>query len=59
MDVPAVTIYPKKYQNEDCLFLNVWAPFSQDHPQDNVAELLPVIVWHYGSAFVEGGGTVP
>lgn len=36
---------------EDCLYLNVWAPQN--------AQSLPVMVWIYGGAFVEGGAFYP
>jgi len=36
---------------EDCLYLNVWAPQN--------AQNLPVMVWIYGGAFVEGGAFYP
>ncbi|KAL6704031.1 hypothetical protein ACN47E_008795 [Coniothyrium glycines] len=59
MDVPEFTISPKKYQSEDCLTLAIWSPLKSSQIRYNKTELLPVIVWLYGGAFVEGGGTVP
>ncbi|MEJ2007378.1 MAG: carboxylesterase family protein [Acidobacteriota bacterium] len=37
--------------NEDCLYLNVWAPL---HP---AKKPLPVMVWIYGGGFVNGGSS--
>ncbi len=37
--------------NEDCLYLNVWAPAKTDKP-------LPVMVWIHGGAFTGGSGSV-
>ncbi|KAJ7124805.1 Carboxylesterase [Mycena crocata] len=39
-------------ENEDCLFLNVWAPTTQ-------AKRLPVVVWFYGGAFSFGTASIP
>jgi para-nitrobenzyl esterase len=39
--------------SEDCLYLNVWVP---EHRQ---AERLPVMVWIYGGALVNGSATTP
>ncbi|WP_162925165.1 carboxylesterase/lipase family protein [Aurantiacibacter odishensis] len=39
--------------SEDCLYLNVWTP--ADSPSEN----LPVMVWLYGGAYNEGGGSSP
>jgi len=36
--------------NEDCLYLNVFAP-----PNATANSHLPVMVWFYGGAFIEGG----
>ncbi len=38
-------------QDEDCLFLNVWAPAG--------AEGLPVLVWFYGGSFLFGSASDP
>jgi para-nitrobenzyl esterase len=35
--------------NEDCLYVNVWAPVERG------AKKLPVMVWIYGGGFVNGG----
>ncbi|KAJ6549620.1 Alpha/Beta hydrolase protein [Mycena vulgaris] len=40
--------FPTEPFSEDCLTLNVWAP-------DQQSEMLPVIVWFFGGAFVQGG----
>lgn len=37
--------------NEDCLYLNVWAPSKK------AKELLPVLVYFYGGGFVTGDGS--
>jgi para-nitrobenzyl esterase len=39
--------------SEDCLNLNVWTP------ADYSGEKLPVMVWFYGGAYNEGGGSMP
>jgi para-nitrobenzyl esterase len=48
--VPGMTV---SHVDEDCLLLNVWRPARQSD------ELLPVLVWIYGGAFVTGGGALP
>src|SRR5579872_3833832 len=37
--------------NEDCLYINVWAP------RDHGSSLRPVMVWIYGGGFVIGGSS--
>jgi para-nitrobenzyl esterase len=39
--------------SEDCLFLNVWTPAKTGN------EKLPVMIWLYGGAYGEGGGSAP
>ena len=39
--------------SEDCLYLNVWTPATTG------SERLPVMVWLYGGAYNEGGGSAP
>ena len=39
-------------QGEDCLYLNVFTPVNMEAD-------LPVIVWFYGGAFIEGAGSNP
>lgn len=39
--------------SEDCLYLNVWTP------AETADENLPVMVWLYGGAYNEGGGSAP
>jgi para-nitrobenzyl esterase len=39
--------------SEDCLNLNVWTPAKR------AGEKLPVMVWFYGGAYNEGGGSMP
>ncbi|UQZ37345.1 para-nitrobenzyl esterase [Paenibacillus sp. PK3_47] len=38
--------------SEDCLYLNVWSPESED-------TLLPVMVWIHGGTFITGAGSQP
>ncbi|KAK7436644.1 hypothetical protein VKT23_019051 [Stygiomarasmius scandens] len=45
---------PPPPEDEDCLFLNVWAP---DGAQDD--QLKPVVVWIYGGAFAFGTSSLP
>ena len=39
--------------SEDCLFINVWTPSLTATPK------FPVMVWIYGGAYTDGGGSVP
>ena len=39
--------------SEDCLYLNIWTPATSGE------ERLPVMVWLYGGAYNEGGGSSP
>jgi carboxylesterase 2 len=41
-------------ENEDCLFLNIWAPAS---PSEDVKK--PVVVWIYGGSLEFGTASVP
>ena len=52
-DVPE-TVTPPNTFNEDCLFVNVWAPWQEKKSKD----LLPVIAWIHGGAFKTGGGNI-
>jgi carboxylesterase type B len=47
-------ILPTTEQSEDCLTLNIFRPRNS-----SCHEQLPVFVWSFGGAFVEGGGSVP
>jgi para-nitrobenzyl esterase len=49
---PAGTI--REGTSEDCLYLNVWRPAGAQ-----AKEMLPVMVWLHGGAFVGGGGSDP
>ncbi|KAJ6572144.1 Alpha/Beta hydrolase protein [Mycena capillaripes] len=42
---------PPPPENEDCLFLNVWAPAS-------TGESLPVVIWIYGGALAFGTASI-
>jgi len=42
-------------QDEDCLYLNIWAPRIPIVKKEKV----PVIIWVVGGAFQEGGGHAP
>ncbi|KIJ25759.1 hypothetical protein M422DRAFT_785412 [Sphaerobolus stellatus SS14] len=44
---------PPPSEDEDCLFLNVWAP------QTDSETLKPVLVWIYGGAFAFGTASIP
>ena len=39
--------------SEDCLYLNVWTPAASANAK------LPVMVWIYGGAYLEGAGSTP
>ena len=39
--------------SEDCLYLNVWTPAS------SASARLPVMVWIFGGAYLEGAGSTP
>jgi para-nitrobenzyl esterase len=39
--------------SEDCLYLNVWTPAASPNAK------LPVMVWIYGGAYLEGAGSTP
>lgn len=52
-DVPE-TVTPPNTFSEDCLFVNVWAPWQEKKSKD----LLPVIAWIHGGAFKTGGGNI-
>lgn len=54
-DVPELKI--NDATSEDCLSLCIWAPTSAVRIMGQ--KPLPVIVWIYGGAYLEGGSTVP
>lgn len=47
--------------SEDCLYLNIWQPrHACSAFRDRVGcDLLPVLVWIYGGAFIHGGANRP
>lgn len=47
------------HQDEDCLFLNVWAPRTTDGSlATSATDLRPVMVWIHGGAFIQGSGRI-
>lgn len=59
-------ITPRNYTGEDCLTVNVWAPWKEDANPGNCTEetyeteeKLPVIAWIHGGSFQTGASTVP
>jgi para-nitrobenzyl esterase len=50
---PATDMPDSPGMSEDCLNLNVWTPAKTGR------EKLPVMVWLYGGAYGEGGGSAP
>ncbi|KAH7128128.1 Alpha/Beta hydrolase protein [Dendryphion nanum] len=59
-DVPE-TVTPPNTFSEDCLFVNVWAPYQQKEEKkkkNNHDEPLPIIAWIHGGAFKTGGGNI-
>jgi acetylcholinesterase len=59
VDVPNFTPSPLDYQSEDCLSLNIWAPYDKSHTGKHEKNRLPVILWLYGGGYTTGGGNVP
>src|SRR3569833_1223042 len=49
----AVDMPDSPAMSEDCLNLNVWTPAK------SASVKLPVMVWFYGGAYAEGGGSMP
>ena len=46
--------------SEDCLYLNVWTPKAVSFRHSNLEkDLLPVMFWVYGGAFLHGGAGKP
>ncbi len=65
-DAPEFVITPRNYTGEDCLTVNVWAPWTNEVDQGNgtdeayeVEEKLPVLAWIHGGSFQTGAATVP
>lgn len=57
-DAPEFNIAPRDYQSEDCLSVNIWAPWKNSGSHGNIAKL-PVIVWIHGGSFQTGGAATP
>lgn len=45
-------VTPAGTVGEDCLFVNIWAPWNKS------GEKIPVIVWIHGGGFQTGGGNI-
>lgn len=63
-DATEFVITPRNYSGEDCLAVNVWAPWKEEGNCTEGAngteeEKLPVIAWIHGGSFQTGGATVP
>ena len=61
-DATEFVITPRDYIGEDCLAVNVWAPWKQkrNHTEGKPKkEKLPVLAWIHGGSFQTGGATVP
>ncbi len=50
--IPGMPDWGKKFQNEGCLYLNIWTPGLDDAKR-------PVIFWIHGGAFIIGAGNEP
>jgi para-nitrobenzyl esterase len=50
--IPGMPDWGKKFQNEACLYLNVWTPGLDDAKR-------PVIFWIHGGGFIGGAGNEP
>jgi acetylcholinesterase len=59
VDVPNFTPTPLDYQSEDCLSLNIWAPYEDKKGEAHAKKYLPVLLWLYGGGYTTGGGNVP
>jgi para-nitrobenzyl esterase len=51
-NVPGMPDWGKEFQNEGCLYLNIWTPGLDDAKR-------PVIFWIHGGAFIIGAGNEP
>ncbi|KAF2999223.1 hypothetical protein E8E13_001574 [Curvularia kusanoi] len=54
VDAPEFHNQPEDYQDEDCLSVNIWAPWK-----DNATAALPVVAWIHGGSFQTGGAQTP
>jgi len=57
-DAPEFNIEPRDYQSEDCLSVNIWAPWQNIMRHEKVTQL-PVVVWIHGGSFQTGGAATP
>lgn len=57
-DAPEFNIDPLDYQSEDCLSVNIWAPWHHSTGYEKVTQL-PVVVWIHGGSFQTGGAATP
>lgn len=53
VDAPEFHTMPEDYQDEDCLSVNVWAPW-----QNNATAALPVVIWIHGGSFQTGKSSI-
>ena len=56
---PEVEVSSLYYQDENCLYLNVWKAGPKGKPVKNAEEKKPVIVWIHGGAYAYGGTVDP
>lgn len=57
-DAPEFQIKHRDHQEEDCLSVNIWAPWQNSTTCEETFEL-PVIVWIHGGSFQTGGASTP
>lgn len=57
-DAPEFNIEPLDYQSEDCLSVNIWAPWQNSTSCESIIKR-PVIVWIHGGSFQTGGAATP
>ncbi|KAF3042039.1 hypothetical protein E8E11_001603 [Didymella keratinophila] len=57
-DAPEFNIEPLDYLSEDCLSVNIWAPWQNSTRYKKLAQL-PVVIWIHGGSFQTGGAATP